>query len=114
MTSVIDGMERAWRLGISHMEIQLDSLTAISLLQAEGSWDYQHATVVLKFRRLLLRNWAVRHVYREAKNVADYLAKLGHSMTLGKHEISLPTGELSRWLLLDSIGGGLTRAIRAP
>ncbi|CAN0922083.1 Putative ribonuclease H protein At1g65750 [Linum grandiflorum] len=109
-------MERAWRLGISHMEIQLDTLTAISLLQAEGSCDRQHATLVLKFQRLLLRNWVVRlrHVYKEANNVADYLAKLGHSIALGSHEISLPNRKLSRWLQFDSLRRGLIGTIRAP
>ncbi|CAN0903504.1 hypothetical protein LINGRAHAP2_LOCUS22605 [Linum grandiflorum] len=60
MCGVIHGMERAWRLGISNLEIQLDSMTAISLFQAEGPCDHQHATLVMKFRRLLLRNWSVR------------------------------------------------------
>ncbi|CAN0926713.1 hypothetical protein LINGRAHAP2_LOCUS35504 [Linum grandiflorum] len=60
MAGVIDGMERAWEFGISHLEIQLDSLTTISLFQVEGSCDHQHATLVLKFQRLLLCNRAVR------------------------------------------------------
>ncbi|CAN0897848.1 Putative ribonuclease H protein At1g65750 [Linum grandiflorum] len=114
MAGVFDGMERAWRLGISHLDIQLDSLTAISLLQAEGSCDHQHPTLVFKFRRLLLCNWTVRlrHVYKKTNNVVDYLAKLGYSMALGSHEISLPNEVLIRWLLPNLVGEKLTRAIR--
>ncbi|CAN0846076.1 hypothetical protein LINGRAHAP2_LOCUS4279 [Linum grandiflorum] len=69
-------MERVWRLGILNMEIQLDSMTAISLFQSEGPCYNQHATLVMKFRRLLFRNWLVRlrHVYREANHAADFLA----------------------------------------
>ncbi|CAN0928203.1 hypothetical protein LINGRAHAP2_LOCUS36333 [Linum grandiflorum] len=87
-------------------------MTAISLFQAEGPCDHQHATLVMKFRQLLLHNWSVQllHVYREANHAADFLANLGHSLALRSHEIFFPNSDLSRWLLFDSIGGGVTRA----
>ncbi|CAN0907452.1 Putative ribonuclease H protein At1g65750, partial [Linum grandiflorum] len=116
MSGVIDGMEWAWSLGVSHLEVQLDSLAAISLFQADGSCDHQHANLVLKFRRLLHRSWSVRlrHVYREANHVANFLANYGHSLALGSHEVFLPNATLSRWLLFDHIRGGITQAVRAP
>ncbi|CAN0904536.1 Putative ribonuclease H protein At1g65750 [Linum grandiflorum] len=91
MSEVVDGMERAWRLGVSNLEVQLDSLTAISLFQEQGSCDHQHAVLVLKFRKLVTRNWSVRlrHVYREANQAADFLAALGHSLSFGSHEVTL-------------------------
>ncbi|CAN0926914.1 Putative ribonuclease H protein At1g65750 [Linum grandiflorum] len=115
MSEVIDEMERAWRLGVANLEVQLDSLTAISLFQEQGPCDHQHAVLVLKFQKLVRRNWSVRlrYVYREANQAVDFLANLGHSLSLGSHEITLPNTNLNRWLLFDSIRGGLTRAVRA-
>ncbi|CAN0911768.1 hypothetical protein LINGRAHAP2_LOCUS27040 [Linum grandiflorum] len=36
MSGVIDGMEWSWSLGVAHLEVQLDSLAAISLFRADG------------------------------------------------------------------------------
>ncbi|CAN0830938.1 Putative ribonuclease H protein At1g65750, partial [Linum grandiflorum] len=47
MSGVIDDMERAWSHGVSHLEVQLDSLAAISLFQAGGSCDHQHANLAV-------------------------------------------------------------------
>ncbi|CAN0853248.1 Putative ribonuclease H protein At1g65750 [Linum grandiflorum] len=98
MSGVIDDMERVWRLGVSHLEVQLDSLAAISLFQADESCDHQNANLVLKFRRLLHHSWSVRlrNVYRKANHVADFLANYGHSMGLGSRDVFLPNAALSR------------------
>ncbi|CAN0854994.1 hypothetical protein LINGRAHAP2_LOCUS6086 [Linum grandiflorum] len=53
------------------------------------------------------------HVYHEANHVADFLANFSHSLALGSREVILPNAALSRWLLLDHIGSGITRVIRA-
>ncbi|CAN0910249.1 Putative ribonuclease H protein At1g65750 [Linum grandiflorum] len=92
MSGVINGTERAWRLGVANLEVQLDSLTAISLFQEQGPCDHQHAVLVLKFRKLVRHNWSVQHhhLYREANQAADFLANLGHfSIHLGTTKIPI-------------------------
>ncbi|CAN0880076.1 Putative ribonuclease H protein At1g65750 [Linum grandiflorum] len=112
---VVDEMERAWQLGVSHFEIQVDSVAALALFQAEGPCEHQHANLVLTFQRLC--KWSrlirLRHVYREANHVADFLAGFDHSLDLGSHEIFLPLADLSRWLLFDTIGGGIQQAVKS-
>ncbi|CAN0892515.1 hypothetical protein LINGRAHAP2_LOCUS17581, partial [Linum grandiflorum] len=46
-----------------------------------------HTVLVLQFKELCSCEWKVQifHIYREANNVADYLAKLGHSFSYGMH-----------------------------
>ncbi|CAN0897126.1 hypothetical protein LINGRAHAP2_LOCUS18941 [Linum grandiflorum] len=69
----------------------------------------------MKVRRLFHRSWLVRlrHVYRKANHVADFLVNYNHYMALGSPEIFLPNAALSRWLLLDHIGGGIPQAVIA-
>ncbi|CAN1839814.1 Putative ribonuclease H protein At1g65750 [Linum perenne] len=88
----LEGIKQAWNAGYRRVEVQLDSQAAIAiLLDKSASVSHQHALEVLEFRDWLGRDWALKlkHVYREANRVADYLASYGHTLPRGSHSISL-------------------------
>ncbi|CAN0864388.1 hypothetical protein LINGRAHAP2_LOCUS8941 [Linum grandiflorum] len=66
--------------------------------------------------QLCSRHWEVHlfHSYREANNVVDYLANLGHSLLYGIHIFDSPNRSLSHWLHYDFIGVSLPRLIMIP
>ncbi|CAI0459471.1 unnamed protein product [Linum tenue] len=109
----LKGLEIAWDAGYRRVELQLDSQTAITLLQDTGSHSHQHASLTLAFQSLLRREWEVRitHIYREANFLADCLAHKGHSLSPGYHPIALSDLDVSRWALFDSVGGFTVRSI---
>ncbi|CAN1136722.1 Putative ribonuclease H protein At1g65750 [Linum perenne] len=84
MRRAVEGMEKAWDLGVRRLEVQMDSTTAINIL-TQGVLGHQHASLVTHFQRLKARDWETRlvHVYREANHLADYLANKGHSIPVG-------------------------------
>ncbi|CAN1247436.1 hypothetical protein LINPERPRIM_LOCUS6329 [Linum perenne] len=46
------------------------------------------------------RDWdvTIHYIYREANNVADYLANLGHDFVIGTHVVPVPDNTLLYWL----------------
>ncbi|CAN0861950.1 Putative ribonuclease H protein At1g65750 [Linum grandiflorum] len=97
LRAIVDGLELAWTLGIRRIQVQSDSMAAITILSKVSELEHQHATLVLQFKELCSRQWEVNlsHIYREANYVADYLANLGHSLTYGIHFFDFPDRGLS-------------------
>ncbi|CAN1145749.1 hypothetical protein LINPERHAP2_LOCUS14861 [Linum perenne] len=62
---------------------------------------------------MVRRDWMIslKHVYREAKFLADYLANLGHSLGFGAHVLDAPDSSLMYWLSFDFVGSCTTRLI---
>ncbi|CAN1845775.1 Putative ribonuclease H protein At1g65750 [Linum perenne] len=54
----------------------------------------------------ILRDWALKlkHVYREANRVADYLASYGHTLPRGSHSIPLSDCNLAYHIRYDCMG----------
>ncbi|CAN1152638.1 Putative ribonuclease H protein At1g65750 [Linum perenne] len=54
----------------------------------------------------LIRDWEVilKHIYREGNHAADYLANLGHQLSIGLHLIPTSDCNLGYHLLYDSLG----------
>ncbi|CAN0929906.1 Putative ribonuclease H protein At1g65750, partial [Linum grandiflorum] len=97
MHAIVDVLQLAWTLGILKIRIQSDSRAAIAILTKDSKLDHQHAALVFQFNELCRRQWEVHisHIYREANNVADYLANLGHALTYGMHIFYSPDRGLS-------------------
>ncbi|CAN0876743.1 Putative ribonuclease H protein At1g65750 [Linum grandiflorum] len=112
--AIVDGLKLAWNLGIRRIQVQSDSMTAISILVKDSELRHQHAALVLQFQELCSRHWEVNisHIYREANFAADYLANLGHSLPYGMHLFDSPDRGLSHWLHYDLIGVSLPRFVR--
>ncbi|CAN0839785.1 Putative ribonuclease H protein At1g65750 [Linum grandiflorum] len=97
MQAIGNGLQLAWNLGIRRIQVQSDSMTAISILAKDSELRHQHATLVIQFKELCSRQWEVTisHIYREANFAADYLANLGHSLPYGMHLFDSPDRGLS-------------------
>ena len=78
-----DGLQEAIRRGFSRLEIEGDNSLVIgaSLKQVEVPWRIKN--VIQDIQTLAQKAEQVRfmHVYREANMAADWLSKLGHSIT---------------------------------
>ncbi|CAN0928744.1 Putative ribonuclease H protein At1g65750 [Linum grandiflorum] len=93
MRAIVDGLQLAWTLVIRRIQIQSDSMAAVTILAKDSELGHQH-------------------IYREANNAADYLANLGHSLSFGMHIFDFPDQGLSHWLHYDVIGVSLPRLVR--
>lgn len=61
------------------MEIDSDSAEAVNLLTRESTDGHPYYEILSERKKLLLEEWVVslKHVFREAMRLADYLAKSG-------------------------------------
>ncbi|CAL1402632.1 unnamed protein product [Linum trigynum] len=103
LLGMLQGLHCAWEMGIRKAILQTDSKTTIQLLESAAT-THPHFTVVSELRQLLQKDWHVRieHV-REGNAVADYLASIGHSRSLGVHIFLQPSSMLNYWLLFDQL-----------
>ncbi|CAN0881248.1 Putative ribonuclease H protein At1g65750 [Linum grandiflorum] len=85
LRAVVTGLQIAWERGYRRVRVQLDSRAAFQLLLGDGELTHQH-------------------IYREGNRAADYLAALGHSLSLGVHFISVIDPILSLHILYDMLG----------
>ena len=60
-------LEIAWSLGITHLILELDSLSAMNLIKQPIDNKLPYSALILKIKLMLDRSWAVRveHIYRE-------------------------------------------------
>ena len=67
-------------LGFSCLMLEIDLNATGMLIEEELVATHVHAAIINSIRNLLTEDWTVEvnHVYREANNCADKLAKLGH------------------------------------
>ncbi|CAN0881249.1 Putative ribonuclease H protein At1g65750 [Linum grandiflorum] len=106
LRAVVTGLQIAWERGYRRVRVQLDSRAAFQLLLGDGELTHQHSSEVASFREMLDRDWLIKveHIYREGNRAADYLAALGHSLSLGVHFISVIDPILSLHILYDMLG----------
>ncbi|CAN0830456.1 Putative ribonuclease H protein At1g65750 [Linum grandiflorum] len=103
----------AWDMGFRKLEVQLDSASAVHILGDNTNMDHQHMALARRFRQLCARDWEVRlkHVYREANVLADYIANIGHTLTIGNYEVGVRGNLMRHWMEHDILGVAQTRAI---
>ncbi|CAN1144094.1 Putative ribonuclease H protein At1g65750 [Linum perenne] len=107
------GMKYAWEIGARKVNIQLDSVAAISSIQGNPELDGRHNHTLNRIRELRQRNWVVTftHTYREGNRVADLLAHLGHSLALGSHSLIDGNSDIRLVLLNDCMRVTFPRSI---
>ncbi|GLT57157.1 hypothetical protein SLA2020_301450 [Shorea laevis] len=78
-----DGLQLAVNKGFIRLCIETDSLTAFNLLSKESCTYHPLTALILDCRELLSRiPYAdIKHVFRESNMCADFLSKLGHSLS---------------------------------
>ncbi|KAK7268950.1 hypothetical protein RIF29_21661 [Crotalaria pallida] len=108
------GLELASSLGMDRVIIELDSKTAITLV--EGQYPITHhcySLVIRRIRSLLLQQYhvVIRHVFREANRSADFLVNLGHSYSFDVHYFLTPPIAMLSVSREDNWGVSLPRFI---
>ncbi|CAN1815566.1 Putative ribonuclease H protein At1g65750 [Linum perenne] len=89
----------------------MDSMTAVDAITAGEDSDGRHSLLLRLLQDWRSRDWEVRisHVFREANQVADLFAHLGHTLPLGTH-LNCPTSQdIERCILGDCIGVAFPR-----
>ncbi|CAN1815564.1 Putative ribonuclease H protein At1g65750 [Linum perenne] len=105
------GFRIAWELGYRRVHLQMDSMTAVDAITAGEDSDGRHSLLLRLLQDWRSRDWEVRisHVFREANQVADLFAHLGHTLPLGTH-LNCPTSQdIERCILGDCIGVAFPR-----
>ncbi|CAL1405542.1 unnamed protein product [Linum trigynum] len=99
------GLRMAWEEGARQIQVQTDSRTSMELIW-ESAGTHPHYILVSQILQLLSRDWQVelKHVFREGNVAADYLASLGHSLSVGEHTITEPSSTLNHLLLYGIMG----------
>ncbi|CAN1147342.1 Putative ribonuclease H protein At1g65750 [Linum perenne] len=113
LRGAIKGLEMAWEAGYKSMELQLDSRSAISILEVAEEPLHHHVMEVLKFRDLRIRNWTMlmRHVYREENKAANYLVSRCHEILFGCHVFLFSDCNLGHIRMYDCMGFSEPRSI---
>ncbi|KAH1106408.1 hypothetical protein J1N35_010176 [Gossypium stocksii] len=80
--AILDGFNVTWQRGLSKVVVECDNRGAIELLQ-DGSNEDNPLLLVQMIKEVCNESWTVsfEHVYREANQVADFMAKLCISRT---------------------------------
>jgi len=109
---VLRGLKLAQELAITKLWIQLDSQVLVGMLQGEIAWCPRHRFLLQQCRDLIIgREWMVRvtHCFREANQVANRLANLGITTSLGVTILQHPHLEVRDVLLTDCMGAAWPR-----
>jgi len=80
LLALLKGLQLAWNMGVSHLEVEIDSQLALKPTQEPCKANQAHCFVIRKCQSLLLkREWYVKikHCYRESNKAADLLANIG-------------------------------------
>ncbi|CAN1141116.1 Putative ribonuclease H protein At1g65750 [Linum perenne] len=107
------GLEYAWEAGARRVNIQMDSLAAITSIRGNPNHDERQIHTLRRIQDLMNQDWVVEftHIYREGNRVADLLAHHGHSLALGIHSIVDCNSNIGLALFSDCIGVSFPRTI---
>lgn len=80
-------LEVAWSTGIYHLILEMDSLSADSLIRNPSDHRHPFASLISRIKHLLDRKCVLRveHIYWEANWADDFMASIGHSLAHGLH-----------------------------
>ncbi|CAN1182657.1 hypothetical protein LINPERPRIM_LOCUS20639 [Linum perenne] len=89
----------------------MDSLVAVETLRADTITDGRHSLLIRSIQEWHNKDWEIRiyHVFREANQVTDLLAHLGHILPLGTHLNCTISQDIERYILSNYIGVAFSR-----
>ena len=104
-----DSLNLAIDLGISNLEIEMDSLVAVELVNSITTPNAFLSTIVTDCRFLMERfeRCSLKHIFREANGCADLLAKSGCAQSL--YFISFPNAPV---YVLEALAFDVSNATR--
>jgi ribonuclease HI len=77
--AITNGLKLAWSKGFRKIILESDSSLAVDLITKNKIFIDKNYNLIMQARELLAKEWdiQVRHVYREANSMADWLANYG-------------------------------------
>ncbi|CAA7018667.1 unnamed protein product [Microthlaspi erraticum] len=100
------GLVMAWEKKITKLEVEVDSELVVGILKQGIAASHPLSFLARMCHGFLLKDWEVRisHVFREANRVADGLANLAFTLSLGFHLFDVVPSSLESLLWEDEIG----------
>ena len=107
-----DGLIMAKELGIPNLIVELDALSVINILSSDKPCSIMEP-LLSDCRNLFkaIPNKRIQHVYREANQCADALAKLGSSVVPPFFVFVEPPPVVAKVLALDAAGNVCNRIV---
>lgn len=112
---VLTALQYAASREFSHVIIETDSATSVSLITKGCSSSHPCASIILLINQFLHRDWTIQisHIYREANRAVDYLAKIGHDFSFGVYHFPAPPRESTSLLWEDLVEVYFPRTVLA-
>ena len=106
-----DGLVAAVRAGFYALDVEGDNSLVIAAVSTNTGIPWRVRTVIHDIQHLFLQipDSRITHVYREANLAADWLSKLGHSITGTWTNVEDCSAELSFIVTADRDGRSLVR-----
>lgn len=108
------GLQLATSKGLVKVLVELDSKVVVDWVLSDSVGDDQPFYGLSRnCHDSLSRNWEVqfRRVFCEANSDADGLSRLGHSFSLGFHDLASPPSEIGWFLFADGCGASSPRVV---
>ncbi|CAJ2666519.1 ribonuclease H [Trifolium pratense] len=111
LLAIHNGLMLAWDIGYNDVSCRSDCKKALSLIQDPIFPTHKYVGIIVSIKELISRDWAVSfvHIYREANQCADFMAKLGANAMDCFGIFPEPPACLASLLLSDAMGTPYTR-----
>ncbi|KAE8691363.1 hypothetical protein F3Y22_tig00110890pilonHSYRG01059 [Hibiscus syriacus] len=99
LCGIVEGLNIAWELGLTHVVIETDNKDVSDLLlQGDAMEIISH--MVRHMVEALSRHWSLKFTYvlREGNRIADAMAKLSWSLSFGLHNFDFPPPTVPHFL----------------
>ena len=108
---IYNGLQLTWDNGIRSLEVESDNQAMVFMVNSNRE-DGSCFSLVRNIWSMCDRNWSVviKHVYREANSVADFLASWSSSRDTGMHLHDEPPIGVRNLLLSDRLGTSYVQA----
>lgn len=82
---ILIGLQMAWNRGSQKILLEVDSLTAIKLIDKETTAHNRNGSLVRHIQEWLIKEWEVKmkHIFREANSCADKLTNIVATYFIG-------------------------------
>ncbi|KAF7842625.1 hypothetical protein G2W53_004923 [Senna tora] len=106
LRGILEGLNLLWASGFRNVDVESDSKASINMIDQGVPSTHPCAALVYRIREVRDRGWDVRfrHVYREANKVADFVARLGHTLQHEAEMFTIPPVECLGLLAEDVKG----------
>jgi len=107
LKALLRGLKLASRMGITKLEIRVDSKVVVELVSGKRKEQPQYHFLISQCKQMICEGgWEVElmHCFRETNHVADKLANIGTTGRLGVTLYQNPPMEIQSMLYYDSLG----------